>query len=172
MKKKMLFPLIITSIFIIIMIYLIINIKQENITCIKETTDNLSINLEETIYVELKQNKISNMKLVKEINLPSNLNKEENISKIKDELSYNYEYLGKDKLHFKINDNIITSIVEVNKNETLILDNISFSNDDNIFNIKINPNTKDENVITLKVGDEYLDGEFMIYMKSFGYKCV
>ena len=55
-------------------------------------------------------------------------------------------------------------------NETLILNNIEFTNEDDL-QIKINANTKAKDVVTLKIKDAYTEGEFMTHMKNNGYSC-
>ena len=81
-----------------------------------------------------------------------------------------YAYLGKDKVKVsKLTDRVIV-YVTVNKNETLILNNIDFENQDSLV-MKINSNTKSSDVVTLKVNDNYTEGELMTHLKNNGYTC-
>ena len=65
-----------------------------------------------------------------------------------------------------IEDRIVVEI-SVNKNEVILLKNISFEDK----KIVINSNTKSSDVLTLTVGDDYTDGEFMKTLKGYGYSC-
>ena len=60
--------------------------------------------------------------------------------------------------------------VVVDDDETLILNNIEFTDDDDL-QIKINSNTKAQDVVTLSIKDSYTEGEFMTHMKNNGYTC-
>ena len=51
-----------------------------------------------------------------------------------------------------------------------MLKNIEF-NDNGDLQIKIDSNTKSSDVIALKVGDNYTEGELMTRMKNNGYSC-
>ena len=64
----------------------------------------------------------------------------------------------------------LINIQRDSKNETVLLDNISFLSENDL-EILIDSNTKSESVITLTIGDNYTDGEFKQYMKSKGYSC-
>lgn len=171
-KKSKMFPMIITIILIIIIIYLFATIKQPYIKCSKQINNELGIVIEEDIKVKLDSNTIRQMELTKNIILPENYLKEEDnyLDSIHFALKKSYEYLPKET--FKItqeSDRIIANIL-VNKDETLILNNIDFLNKDNL-EIKINANTKAKDVITLKIKDKYSEGEFMTHMKNNGYSC-
>ena len=37
--------------------------------------------------------------------------------------------------------------------------------------IKINPNTKSSDVVTLSINDKYTEGELMTHLKNNGYVC-
>ena len=81
-----------------------------------------------------------------------------------------YEYLPKKAVAItQESDRIIAHIV-VDDDETLILNNIEFTNEDDL-QIKINANTKAKDVVTLTIGDSYTEGEFMTHMKNNGYTC-
>ena len=60
--------------------------------------------------------------------------------------------------------------MKVDKNQVLLLDNIQFIVNDDL-QVEIDSNTKSSNVITLTVGDNYSDGEFMKRLKNNGYRC-
>ena len=169
MNKKT-FGLIIVSIIIIVVIYLFINIKQENVECIKSTTDELNINIVETLDLSIRNNIIDKMELYKQIILPNNLNNQKNLDMIQEKLKYYNEYLGENNIKFRTKDNSITLVSSVKDKEILLLDNIDFENKGELI-MNINPNTTDDSIIRINNKDKYDSSEFMIYMKDKGYKC-
>ena len=74
------------------------------------------------------------------------------------------------KVKYNVLDNKLIVTINVHNDELLLLDNIEFFVNDDI-QIHINSNTKSSDVITLKIGDNYSDGEFMKRMKNNGYSC-
>ena len=81
-----------------------------------------------------------------------------------------YQYLGDDKFTItKSKDRVIVR-VEVEDNETIILNNIEFFESDGL-QMRINSNTKSSEVLTLKIDDNYTEGEFMTRLKNNGYSC-
>ena len=109
------------------------------------------------------------MKLVKTIILPPEYADEVHLNSIKFALDNTLEYLGK-KVYYTISSDRIITEVKVDKNEVLLLDNIQFVVNDDL-QVVIDSNTKSSNVITLTVGDNYSDGEFMMRLKNNGYHC-
>ena len=85
-------------------------------------------------------------------------------------LDYTIEYLG-DKATCVISDNHVVAHIDVSNNELVLLDNISFYDNDGEIGININTNTKSSSVIALKVGDSYTDGELKMFLKNRGYSC-
>ena len=77
LKKGRAFPIIITVILIIIIVYLFANIKQPYVECSNTTTNSLGIEITENIKVDLSNNNISKMDLTKTIVLPENYLTEE-----------------------------------------------------------------------------------------------
>ena len=81
----------------------------------------------------------------------------------------------KNKRNYKINkDNIIKDQVVkiiVSDDETIILKNLSFVEDNGNLQAVIDVNTKSANVVTLKIGDSYSEGELMSHLKANGYSC-
>ena len=75
-------------------------------------------------------------------------------------------YLG-DKVSYSILDDRIIVEISVKNNEVVLLKNIKFEDK----NIVIDSNTKSSDVVTLTVGDDYTDGEFMKTLKGYGYSC-
>ena len=75
-----------------------------------------------------------------------------------------------DKVKYIIDDNKLIIKIEVNKKEIVLLDNIDFVINSDL-KIVVDSNTKSSNVVTLTVGDNYTDGEFMKRMKNSGYSC-
>lgn len=81
-----------------------------------------------------------------------------------------YEYLPQKTVKITQDSDRIISRVVVDDDETIILNNIEFTNEDDL-QIKINSNTKAQNVVTLSIGDSYSEGEFLTHMKNNGYSC-
>lgn len=170
-KKKITMPTIITIIFICIIIYLFTNIKQSKVVCEKTTTFDSDIKLEETVVSFIDNKNIRSLFVQKKILLPENFNKkEENINLIKNTLEYHLDYLG-DNVTYSIDENSVVADIKVNNNELVLLDNIELFDNDGELNISINPNTKSSDVVSLKVGDSYTDGELMKRLKNNGYYC-
>ncbi len=172
LNKGKVFPMILTVIFIIIIIYLFATIEQPYIVCTKNTTNNLGIEVDEKIQVALDSNSIKNMDLTKTIILPEEYltEKDNYLNSMKFILKESYAYLPKKSVSItQESDRIIAHIV-VSEDETLILNNIEFTNN-NKLEIKINANTKAKDVVTLKINDSYSEGEFMTHMKNNGYSC-
>ena len=63
LRRGRAFPIILTILLIIIIIYLFANIKQPYVVCTKETTNDLGIEINENIQVTLDGNKIQKMDL-------------------------------------------------------------------------------------------------------------
>ena len=168
-RKSMTFPIIIALIFIVIVISLFASIKQTEVICSNTTSFDSGIKLDEKVVAEIDGKKISRLEVTKTIYLTDKYKNEDSISEIKESLDRTLSYLG-DKVKYNISEDKIIVTINVNKNEIILLDNIDFSLNNNSF-IHINSNTKSSDVITLKVGDAYTDGEFMQKMKSMGYAC-
>ena len=171
-KKGRVFPIIITILLIVIIIYLFASIKQPYVECSKETTNELGIQVLENIQVNLDSNSIERMDLTKTIILPENDTEEENsyLDSIKFAIENSYEYLPKKAVEITRDSDRVIAHVVVDDNETLILNNIEFTNEDNL-QIKINANTKAKDVVTLKIKDSYTEGELMTHMRNNGYSC-
>lgn len=170
-NKGMVFPLIITILVIVIIIYLFVTIEQPYVECSKSTTDDLNIKVTEKLTATLDSNKLKKMELTKTIILPQDyLKTDDYLESVKFSLEKSYEYLGKDEVEvFKYDDRIIAKVT-IDDDETVILNNIEFFEDDDL-QIKINSNTKSSDVVTLKIGDSYTEGELMVRMKNNGYVC-
>ena len=147
------------------------NIKQTVVECEKISTYDSNIKLVETVTANLDGKKITSLIVRKNVMVPDKLNKKEaTLGAIKHSLEYTTEYLG-DKASCVVTDNHVVSDIEVTNNELVLLDNISFVDNEGEVSISINTNTKSSDVIALKVGDNYTDGEFMMYLKNKGYSC-
>ena len=171
-KKGKVFPMIITIILIVIIIYLFATIKQPYVECDKKVTNDLGIQILENVKVNLDSNSIDKMEVTKTIILPEKYLKEEKnyLNSIKFAIKESYEYLPKKAVELtQESDRIITHIT-LSDNETIILNNIEFEQPNGL-QIKINANTKAKDVITLKIKDSYTEGEFMTHMKNNGYSC-
>lgn len=161
----------ITIIIIIIVIYLFANIQQTEVKCSRRTTDDLGIKLVEELTSSLDGKKINELKLKRTIILPDKyLSNDKYLDYIQYTLAKSYSYLGKNKVSIsKVNDRIIV-YMDLSDNETIILNNITFTFNDDL-NIDINSNTKSSDVVTLTVNDNYTQGELITHMKNNGFKC-
>ena len=164
LKKGRVFPMILTIILIIIIIYLFATIKQPYVVCNKTTTNESGIEVDEKIQVTLDGNNIKKMDLTKTIILPEEYLSEE------DNYLNSYAYLPKKTVSISQESDRIIAHIVVDDDETLILNNIEFTNNDKL-ELKVNANTKAKDVVTLKIKDSYSEGEFMTHMKNNGYSC-
>ena len=171
MKKNMIIPSIVTVLMLVVIIYLFASIKQPYVECSKRTTDNLGIVVNENLVITLSNNKISKMRVTKKIILPAKyLNDDSYLEEIKQALIKSYSYLSSDVVTISRGTNYLLVDINTLKDETIILNNISFI-DMGGLQIKINPNTKSSEVVTLKIKDKYTEGEVMTKMKNSGYVC-
>lgn len=168
-RKSMTFPVVITFIIILIIVYLFTTIKQTEIICNRVRSFDKDVKVTEDINTIIDGKKITGITVVKTIVLPSAYADETHLNSIKYSLQKTLGYLG-DKVKYSINDNIIKVTINVHKNEIVLLNNISFVVNDDL-EIIINSNTKSSEVIPITVGDNYTDGEFMMHMKNYGYSC-
>lgn len=169
-RKNILFPIIMTVLILLIIIYLIGSVKQPYVSCSRTYVDDLKIKLEEDLVTTLDSNKIKRMELTKTIILPqAYLDDDKYLEEIKFALDKAYDYLDDDVKIYKESDRIIVKVY-IEDDETIILKNIAFYDNDGLV-IKINPNTKSSDVVTLSISDKYSEGEFMSRMKNNGYMC-
>ncbi len=169
-RKSMKLPIVLAFLFIIIIVYLFATIKQSHVTCDKTNTFDSNIRLQEHIDTTFDGKKITSMDVTKTIILPEKYTRDNSrLNSIQFALEKTLNYLGKHVTYSVRDDRIITRI-QVDKNQLILLDNIEFIVNDDI-EIKINSNTKSSDVILLKVGDNYTDGEFMKRLKNNGYTC-
>ena len=168
-RKSMTLPIVVTFLFIIIVVYLFTSIKQTEVVCEKVSSFDSDVRLKEEIISRLDGKKIVSMYVSKTITLPDQYADDDHLEKVKLALDNTLEYLGK-KVKYTIGSNRIIVTMDVHKNEVLLLDNIQFR-DDGDLKIKVNSNTKSSEVVTLTIGDNYTDGEFMKRMKKDGYSC-
>ena len=170
-RKSMKLPIVITFLFMFIIVYLFMNIKQTVVVCEKETTFDSDIRLVETVTANIDGKKITSLTVTKKVTVPDKYSKQEEALKgIKNSIDYTMEYLGSSASSV-ISDNHVIAEIEATNNELVLLDNISFVDNNGEIGININTNTKSSDVITLKVGDSYTDGEFMMHLKNKGYSC-
>ncbi len=170
-RKSMKLPIVITFIFICIIVYLFMNIKQTVIVCEKETTFDSDIKLVETVIINMDNKKISSMDVTKKVIVPDKfLKKESTLTAIKNSLEYTIEYLDDNASCVIVEDTVVANI-NVSDDELVLLDNVSFVDNNGEIGININTNTKSSDVISLEVGDNYTDGELMMYLKNKGYSC-
>lgn len=166
-RKSMKLPIIITFIIIAVIVFLFARIKQTEVICEKTYNFDSGIYLKEKVVATLDGKKINQLDVTKIILLPEKYIRDESyMEDIKNNLDRTLSYLG-EKVSYGFFDDRIIIEISVNKNEVVLLKNISF--DDK--KIVINSNTKSNDVVTLTVGDNYTDGEFMKTLKGFGYSC-
>ena len=168
-RKSMKFPIIITFLFIIIIVYLFANIKQTEVVCEQTKTFDGNVRVDEKIVSVLDGKKITSMSITKTIVLPEKYADEVHLNSIKFALDNTLEYLG-DSVKYTVGADRIVVSIDVHKNEIVLLDNIEFVVNDDL-QIIVHSNTKSSEVIPLTVGDSYTDGEFMMRMKNNGYSC-
>lgn len=169
--KNRVFPIIMTMLIIVIIIYLFATVKQPLVVCEKKSTDDLGITISEQLEVTINGNEIDKMVLVKTIRLPEEyLEDDTYINSVMFTLEKSYDYLGNDKVSMSKTENKVIARVEIDKNETIILNNIEFFDNDEL-QMKINSNTKSSDVVTLKINDKYTEGELMTRLKNNGYSC-
>lgn len=169
--KNRVFPIILTIVMIIIIIYLFATVKQPLVACDKRVVDDLGITINEELKVTMDGNKIGKMVLVKTIKLPENYLKDDSyINGVMFALENSYAYLDNDNVVVNKTKNSVTARVEIEDNEAIILNNIEFV-DNGELQMKINSNTKSSNVVTLKIKDNYTEGELMARLRNNGYSC-
>ena len=164
-------PIIITIFMIVVIIYLFATVEQPLVVCEKRSKNDLDIVVSEVLETTLDSNEIRKMVLVKTIILPDEyLVDDTELDSIMFALEKSYQYLGDDKFTITKSEDRIIVRVEVEENETLILNNIEFFDNDGL-QMRINSNTKSSDVLTLRIDDDYTEGEFMTRLKNNGYHC-
>ena len=170
-RKSMKLPIAITLIFILIIVYLFMNIKQSKVICENGKVFDGGFRVDEYIESNTDGKKIISMNIVKTIYVSDRyVNNTDSIEEVKNVIMNTLDYLG-DKVTYEVlNDRIVINI-KVHKNELVLLDNIDFIDNGGKIEVVINTNTKSSDVISLSVGDNYTDGELMKKMKNRGYSC-
>lgn len=164
-------PIIITIMLIVIIIYLFATVEQPLVVCEKKVTDDLDITVSEVLETTLDGKEIDKMVLVKTIVLPDKYLVDDNeLDSIMFALEKSYKYLGEDKVLVTKGKDRITVKVVVEDDETIILNNLEFFDNDGL-QMRINSNTRSSEVLTLRVKDDYTEGEFMTRLKNNGYSC-
>lgn len=162
-RKSLVFPFIITLMILGIIVYLFMNVKQPYVECDKTTTYDDNIKISENLKTTLNGNKIEKLELVKVITL----NDTKHINSVKKSLKVAYKYLGKDA-KISIDDNKIIIKVVVDDNETILLNNITFNGENSL---EVENNTKSSSVVSLKVNENYTEGELITRLRNNGYSC-
>lgn len=169
-RKSMRFPIILTFIVIAIIVYLFTTIKQTYVTCDKTKTFDSNIRLTEHVVTSLDGKKIKSINITKTIQLPDKYTKDDiRLNSIKMSLEKTLDYLG-NKVKYYISEDKVIVKIKADKNEVVLLDNIEFIVNDDM-EMKINSNTKSSDIVVLKVGDNYSDGDLMKKLKNHGYTC-
>ena len=170
-RRSKTLPIIITLIFIVIIIYLFMNLKQSKVSCQKSKTYDGGITVKEVVETTTDSKKINSMKITKTIYFADRYkNNIDSIGEIKNAIEDTLEYLGKKVTYNVIDDRIIIEI-NVSRDELVLLDNINFVDNGGKIEVIIDTNTKSSSVIALAVGDNYTDGELMKRLKNRGYTC-
>ena len=170
-RRSKTLPIIITLIFIVIIIYLFMNLKQSNISCQKSKSFDGGITVKEVVQSTTDGKKINSMKITKTIYFADRYdNNTDSLEEIKNAIENTLEYLG-DKATYNVMDDRIIIEINVSKNELVLLDNINFVDNGGKIEVIIDTNTKSSSVIALSVGDNYTDGELMKRLKNRGYTC-
>ena len=158
---------IISFILLIIIIYIFMNFKQETITCFSTTTFD-DVTVSENLVANFSGSSISSMTLTKKFVISDRFADTAHINAIVNALEKTLSYL--DDVKYSTSSNSVTVTINTTGKDILLLKNIEFiSNDD--LEIKIDSNIKSSNVIALKVGDNYSEGELMTRLKNNGYSC-
>ncbi len=169
-KKGKFLPIVITVLIIAIIIYLFATAKQPLVACNRKIKDDLGITVSEKLEATIDGSHISGMVLVKTISLPEKfLDNDSKLNSVMFSLEKAYKYLG-DKVSINKTGTSVIVKIDIDDDETIILNNIEFFYNDGL-EMKINSNTKSSEVITLKVGDNYTEGELMARLKNNGYSC-
>lgn len=164
-------PIIITIMLIVIIIYLFATVEQPLVVCEKKVTNDLDISVLEVLETTLDGKEIDKMVLVKTIVLPDKYLVDDNeLDSIMFALEKSYKYLGEDKVLVTKGKDRINVKVVVEDDETIILNNLEFFDNDGL-QMRINSNTRSSEVLTLRVKDDYTEGEFMTRLKNNGYSC-
>ena len=170
-RKSMKLPIVITFIFIIIIVYLFMNIKQTKVICSKTKTFDSDIKLEEKVITTIDNKEISSLVVSKKIIFPEKYTKKDKAIKgVQSALENSLAYLG-DNVSYETTDDSIIAYISVNKNELVLLDNINIVDNDGELGIDIDVNVKSSDVVSLSVGDQYSDGELMKRLRNNGYSC-
>ena len=170
-NKNKLFPIIITILIIVVIIYLFATVKQPLIVCEKKVNDDVGVTVLERLETSINGNKIDKITLTKTITLDEKyLDSDTQLDSIVFSLEKSYQYLGDDNYSVGKTDDSVIVKVEVENDEIIILDNVEFFYNDGL-QLKINSNTKSSDVVTLKVGDIYTEGKLMTRLKNNGYSC-
>ena len=171
-NKSRAFSVIVTCIIIVLIIYLFASVQQPYVTCSKSITNDLGIRVVEELGTSIEGKKINKMRLTKIIVFPAKYIKDDKyINDLKYMLSKHYEYLGKNKVSYSVMDDRVIAEIEVSDTEeALVLNNIKFYENKEL-EIFVNSNTRSSDVVTLRIGDKYSEGQFMTKMKKSGYVC-
>ena len=170
-RRSKTLPIIITLIFIVIIVYLFMNLKQSKVSCQKSNTYDGGITVKEVVETTTDSKKINSMKITKTIYFADRYkNNIDSIGEIKNAIENTLDYLGKKVTYNVMNDRIIIEI-NVSKDELVLLDNINFVDNGGKIEVIIDTNTKSSSVVALAVGDNYSDGELMKRLKNRGYTC-
>lgn len=168
-RKSKTLPIVLTIIILSIIVYLFTTIKQTQVVCDKTTTYDADVKVIEDVVATLDGKEITNLNVSKKIVLPDKYNNDATINGIKYSLEKTLNYLG-NRVEYTHTDYGLLVNIQIDDNKLVLLDNISFYENDNL-EIKVESNTKNSNIVVLSVGDNYTDGELMKRLKNNGYSC-
>ncbi len=170
-RKSMKLPIIITFIFILIIVYLFMNLKQSKVVCESEKSFDGGFRVKEEIESVTDGKKINTLNVTKTIYMADRyVNNSDSIEEIKNVIKNTLDYLGDNVTYSVLDDRIIIKI-NIKKNGLVLLDNINFVDNGGKIDVIIDTNTKSNNVVKLAIGDNYTDGELMQSLKNKGYSC-
>ena len=170
-RRSKTLPIIITLIFIVIIIYLFMNLKQSKVSCQKSKAYDGGITVKEVVETTTDSKKINSMKITKTIYFADRYkNNIDSLDEIKNAIKNTLDYLGK-KVTYNVMDDRIIIEINVSNDELVLLDNINFVDNGGKIEVIIDTNTKSSSVVALAVGDNYTDGELMKRLKNRGYTC-
>ena len=153
-RKSMKLPVVLTFIILAIIVYLFATIKQTEVVCDKTTTYDADVKVIEDVVVTLDGKEITNLNISKKIVLPDKYNNESTINGIKYSLEKTLDYLG-NRVEYTNTDYGLLVNIKIDDNKLVLLDNISFIENDNLEIINIEEKLPEE-TITLVYNDESL----------------
>ena len=122
-RKSMTFPVILTFIIIAIIVYLFATIKQSQVVCVKNTSFDSDIQLNEQITSTVDGKKVTSIQVVKTIILPAKYTQDDTqLNSIRYALENTLEYL-ENHVKYTIQEDRVIVKISVDKDEIVLLNN-------------------------------------------------